>query len=175
LLFRINNTKLVPTYLIETAADKTKDRKWFKQNDLIAIQAAYTDHPLGYAWLEIYFSEILNVNFNICTFCGETFSLKGKRGNGLNKTTCGGQNCKKTLRRQTDERNRLIYGEEIKKKDLERKHKSLAYREIVLEQKTTVPEFAKRINMPSNVVQQWINDRLVREKQKDAKKRKLQS
>jgi hypothetical protein len=79
------------------------------------------------------------------------------------------------LRRQTDERNRLIYGEEIKKKDLERKHKSLAYREIVLEQKTTVPEFAKRINMPSNVVQQWINDRLVREKQKDAKKRKLQS
>jgi hypothetical protein len=174
LMFRLGNATGIPTHIVATTTDTGEERKWFMRKDLIAIQAAYTDNPLGYAWLELHFSEILNVKFNICTYCGETFSLQRKRGNGLNKSICGKEICKKELRRQNDEKNRLINPETIRENDKKRKHKSLAYKEIVTDKKTTIAEFSRRFKYPSNEVESWINERKIREKQREAKKKKKQ-
>ncbi|CRK83431.1 hypothetical protein [Neobacillus massiliamazoniensis] len=192
LMFRVASTEFTPAFIVETTvksdadvADKIdeesnpdddennpdKERKWFKKKEMIPIQAAYTDNPFGYAWLELYFSEISKTKFSICTFCGETFSLQGKRGNGLNKSVCGKEKCKKELRRQNDERKRLINPEEVTKKALIRKHKSLAYKEIVVQKKTNVTDFAQRHGYPSNEVEKWIADRKIKENQKEKRQK----
>ncbi|WP_409302326.1 hypothetical protein [Peribacillus sp. SCS-155] len=124
-----------------------------------AIQTGASTNPLSFAWLEVRFSEVLSAKFGICTFCGQTYALEGLKGRGGKKSTCGEAMCQKILRKQNDKWNRESNPEKIRKNERIRKHKSIAYKEIIIEKKTTVQEFAEKWGYKTELVEQWIAKR----------------
>lgn len=119
---------------------------------------------LELAWAELFIANINRIKFSICPCCGKTYSLEGK-GN-WHKMTCGNNECKVMFRRETDKRNRRLQGDEIREKERIRQERYRAIRAII-SQKSTVEEQAKKLNIPTVELENWLNDYKTRQKKRN--------
>lgn len=151
--YRLSEAPTIPAK-IEEEEDTEKVIKDFTI-ELSPIIVGCPENPLSSAWFELYCAINLGGKYSLCTFCGKTFSLYKKRGNGLNKSTCS-DNCNRELQKQRNKLYRIHNPEEVREKERLRQIKKRAI-DAIESGKYSVEDYAKARNLDPHEIRVWIN------------------
>jgi hypothetical protein len=100
---RIKQSTFKPVGVITTDMDETQYSFAVTSNAGI----------LSLAWAELYFAQVYEMPFSMCTYCGQVYRLS----KNLHKGTCDNISCRKSLRKDRDQQKRENDPENEREKD----------------------------------------------------------
>ncbi len=126
----------------------------------LGLQRTLVTNPnnlLGLAWSELFFAELYMIPASICTFCGSSYRLVGKKNKGsFRKNNCGEEKCKKLARLQRDLVRRQLHTEDVRTADKIRKRSSRKSRAInLIKQNKTNEVIAKATGASVADIEVW--------------------